>query len=123
MRPFRPLGHRGASRYGCLFTLLVFVAVLYYGVDLGAAYLRYWQMLDEMRSVARLAPNLDDATIQRRLHAKADALDLPPSAHRFVIRRTSQPRRIQVSTSWTETVTLPFTTYTLRLNPVARAPL
>jgi hypothetical protein len=119
----RRLGRRGASRTGCLVTALVVVAVLYYGLDIGGVYLRYWQMLEEMQSVARLAPNLDDATIQRRLDAKADALDLPPPAHRFMIRRTSQPRRIHISTSWTETVTLPFTTYTLRLNPVARAPL
>jgi hypothetical protein len=119
----RRLGRRGASPYGCLIAALVVVGVLYYGLEVGAVYLRYWQILDEMRSVARLATNMDDATIQRRLNAKADALELPTQAHRFTIRRTSQPRRIQISTSWTETVALPFTTYTLRLNPVARAPL
>ena len=121
--PLRPLGQRGASRYGCLITILLVVVASYYGVDIGGVYLRYWQMLDEMRSVARLAPNLDDDTIQRRLHAKAEALDLPAQAHRFAIRRSSRPRGIQISTSYAETVTLPFTTYTIRLNPVARAPL
>jgi hypothetical protein len=119
----RRLGRRGASRYGCLIGALAVVAVLYYGVEVGAVYLRYWQMLDEMRSVARLASNLDDASIQRRLSAKADALELPRQANRFIIRRTSRPRQISISTSWTETVKLPLTTYTLRLSPVARAPL
>lgn len=118
-----PLGRRGASRYGCLVGILLFVAVLYYGVDIGAVYLRYWQMLAEMKSVARFATRLDDATMQRRLHTKAEALDLPTEAHRFTIRRSARPREIRISTSYTETVTLPFTTYTIRLAPQARAPL
>jgi hypothetical protein len=121
--PVRRLGRNGASRTGCLISALVVVAVLYYGLEVGGVYLRYWQMLDEMRSVARLASNLDDASIQRRLNARADALKLPAQAHRFTIRRTSQPRRIQISTSWTEPVALLFATYTLHLTPVARAPL
>ncbi|OGU14105.1 MAG: hypothetical protein A3K13_05445 [Gemmatimonadetes bacterium RIFCSPLOWO2_12_FULL_68_9] len=121
--PIRRLGRRGASRYGCLVGILLFVAALYYGVEMGAVYLRYWQMLDEMRSVTRLAPSLDDATIRRRLHAKAEELDLPTPAHRFIIRRSARPREIRVSTSYTETLTLPFTTYTIRLTPTARAPL
>jgi len=121
--PLRRLGRRGASRYGCLAAALVLVAVLYYGVDVGAVYLRYWQMLDEMQSVARLARSLDDASIQQRLHAKAVALDLPTPAHRFTVRRSSRPREIRISSSYAETIRLPFTTYTLRLNPVARAPL
>lgn len=121
--PRRWLGQRGATRYGCLVGILCVVAALYYGVDLGAVYLRYWQMLDEMRSLARLSGNLDDATIQRRLHDKAEALDLPVEGHRFRIRRFARPREITITTSYSETVALPFTTYTLRLNPEARAPL
>lgn len=121
--PLGRLGRHGRTRYGCLVGILVVVAALYYGIDIGGVYLRYWQMLDEMRSVARLAPSLNDATIRRRLYAKAEALDLPRSAHRFIIRRRAQPREIRISTSYTETLTLPFTTYTIRLNPTARAPL
>lgn len=113
----------GKSRLGCLAAVLVAVAVLYYGVDVGAVYLRRWQMVLEMRSVARLAPSLDDATIRRRLHAKAEALDLPLSAHKFNIRRLSRPREIRITTSYEEAVDLPFVRYTLKFKPEARAPL
>ncbi len=122
-RPRLGLGRRGASRYGCLIGVLVFVAALYYGVDVGGVYLRYWQLLDEMKSAARFARTLDDAMIQRRLQDKADALDLPAPAHRFIIRRFARPREIRITTSYSEVVQLPFATYEFRLHPEARAPL
>ncbi|MBI2071509.1 MAG: hypothetical protein HYT81_00485 [Gemmatimonadetes bacterium] len=121
--PLPGLGRWGKSRYGCLVGILLFVAAWYYGIDVGAVYLRYWRMREEMRSVARFANRLDDATMQRRLHAKAEELDLPTQAHRFTIRRSARPREIRISTSYTEVVALPFARYTIRLNPVARAPL
>ncbi|HXV86458.1 MAG TPA: hypothetical protein VD793_07150 [Gemmatimonadales bacterium] len=117
------LGRRGASRVGCLISLVVAGAVVYYGMDVVRVYFRYWQMRDEMRSVARLAPSLDDATILRRLRAKADALALPQSARRFTIRRLARPREIRITTSYNETVVLPFYQYTFQFKPEARAPL
>lgn len=113
----------GKSRVGCLASVLVAAVVVYYGVDVGAVYLRHWQLVQEMKSLARLAPGLDDATIRRRLHAKADALDLPPSARQVTVRRFSRPREIRISTSYEATVNLPFTQYTFRFRPEARAPL
>ncbi len=117
------LGQAGKSRYGCLVGLLVLAAVLYYGSDVGAVYIRYFQLRDEMGQAARLARTLDDAAIQSRLHAKAEELDLPAQAHRFTIRRFARPRQIRISTSYAETVQLPFTSYTIRLSPEVRAPL
>lgn len=122
-RPTGGLGRRGASRYGCLTAVLVFAVALYYGVDVGGVYFRYWQLLTEMRSTARVARNVDDASIQRRLYDKAEQLELPTPAHRFIIRRFSNPREIRISTSYSEIVQLPFTTYEFRLHPEARAPL
>src|SRR2546422_8677273 len=61
----RALGRRGASSTGCLISLLVFVALLYYGVNIGEVYFRYYRLLDEMQSQARLAAALDDGTICR----------------------------------------------------------
>jgi hypothetical protein len=114
---------RGASRFGCLLGLLAAAVVLYYGMGFVGAYFRYWQMRDEMRSVARLAPSLDDATILRRLRAKAEALDLPPSAQRFTIRRLARPREIRISMSYDQTVALPFKPVTMHFSPAVRAPL
>jgi hypothetical protein len=116
-------GRRGASRAGCLLALLLVAVVVYYGVEVGGVYLKYWQLVDEMRTQARFAANLDDTTIRSRLQAKAEELDLPASARRFVIRRRARPPEIQISTSYEVTVSLPFTLYTLRFRPEARAPL
>ena len=40
---------RGGSSLGCLLSLLIFVAALYYGVHIGEVYLRYYRLLDAMR--------------------------------------------------------------------------
>ncbi len=117
------LGQAGKSRYGCLVGILLFAAALYYGADFGAVYLRYFQLRNEMNQAARLGRTLDDATIQLRLHARIDSLDLPAQAHRFTIRRYSRPREIRIAAAYTETVDLPFTTIAIRLHPEARAPL
>ncbi len=104
-------------------TLLALAAGLYYGVEVGGVYFTYWQLVDEMRSQARFAPNLDDGTILRRLQAKADELALPPEAHRFQIRRRARPPEIRISTAYEVTVQLPFTRYTIRFHPEVSAPL
>ena len=119
----RAPGERGAGRLGCLFSVLVFATLLYYGVGIGGVYVRYWQLADRMDFLATLAPSLDDATIQRRLVQKADDLGLPPAARRFTIRRYDHPPEIRIATSYNETVDLPFTTYTIHLHHEARAAL
>ena len=93
----------------------------YYGSGAVTAYFRYWQLLDEMKSQARLAPGLDDQVIRRRLVSKAQELELPTEATRFVIRRLSRPREIVISTSWQDTIDLPFYNWVLTLRPQARA--
>jgi hypothetical protein len=117
------LGRLGSSRRGCLFAVLLCAVVLYYGVNVVGVYLRYWQLRDEMHSAATLAPSLDDETIQRRLVTAVDDLRLPAEARRFVIRRRERPREISISTSYSETIDLPFTRYTFHFHPEARAPL
>lgn len=116
-------GRAGRVKIGCLLTLVVAAAAAYYSMDGIRVYFRYWQLKDEMRSVARLAPGLDDATIHRRLRAKAETLDLPSSAHRFTIRRLARPREIRITTSYDDTVKLPFYQHTFHFKPEVRAPL
>lgn len=119
-----PGGHvrnrSGKSRLGTLVGLLILAAALYYGVPLGGVYIQRWRMVQEIKSVARLAPSLDDATIRRRLHAKAEELDLPLSAHKFTIRRLSRPREIRIGTSWEQPVDLPFVRYIFKFRPEVR---
>ena len=59
------VNRRGTSSLGCLVTLLLFVAALYYGVNIGEVFFRYYRLLDEMQTQAQLAPSLDDGTIRR----------------------------------------------------------
>ena len=114
---------RGASTTGCLLWLLLFVAALYYGVHIGEVYYRSWQIAEEMKSQARLAPSLTDPVILRRLVTKADELGLPAEASQFRIVRTPRPRAIRIETRYSETVQLPFFTHTFTFTPRAEAPL
>jgi len=114
---------RGSSRLGCLVSLALFVGALYYGIHIGEVYVRYYQLVEEMRSAARLAPSLDDGVIRRRLADKVDELDLPTEAHRFRIQRTARPRSIIIETAYQETLKLPFFTHTFSFRPRAEASL
>lgn len=110
---------RGAGRLGCLVSLALFAGALYYGVHIGQVYLRYYQLLDAMRSQARLAPSLSNEVIDRRLTAVADSL-LPGKIRHFRIRRG---QRITIQAKYTETVDLPFFKRTFVLRPRAEEPL
>jgi hypothetical protein len=114
---------RGTSTSGCLVSLVLFIAMVYYGVHLGKPWLTYYQLVDEMRVSARLAPTLSDAVIRRRLEQKVDELNLPPEARKFVITRSGNPRKITISTQYSETVTVPLLTHTFVYTPTTEEPL
>ena len=115
---------RGASSTGCLVSLLIFVAVLYYGVNIGEVFFRYYRLLDEMQSQTRVAAALDDGTIRRRIQAAVQEIGLPDSAgDRIVISRTAAPRQISITTTYSETVHLPLFTHTFNFSPRATQPL
>ncbi|HEX9729784.1 MAG TPA: hypothetical protein VGA37_14900 [Gemmatimonadales bacterium] len=107
-------------RTGCLFGLLVVAAVAYWGADIGSKQIRYVRMRDSMKEQARFATNLDDAVIRRRLRATAESLNLPVEAQRITIRRRSRPREVVISTSWQDTLSLPFYQYILPRSPEVR---
>jgi hypothetical protein len=111
---------RGGSTLGCLVSLVLFVAALYYGVHIGEVYLRYYRLLDAMRFQAQIAPTIrDNAVIDRRLTAAADSI--LGKTPRFRIERN--PRRITIQTEYSERVELPFFKHTFMLRPRAEAPL
>lgn len=114
---------RGASSMGCLVSLLVFVAVLYYGVNIGEVYFRYYRLLDEMRTQAQLAAALDDGTIRRRIQAAAQDIGLPDAAQGVKIVRRAVPREIVIETEYSETVDLPLFHHTFNFHPRATQPL
>jgi hypothetical protein len=118
-----PLGRRGATSMGCLVSLLLFVAALYYGVNIGELYFRYYRLLDEMQSQAQLAPSLDDETIRRRVQAAAQDIGLPPEAQQVRIARRSSPREIVIEAQYSESVDLPFFNHSFTFHPKATQPL
>ena len=114
---------RGASSTGCLLSLLLFTATLYYAVNIGELFFRYYRLLDEVESQVRVAAALDNGTIQRRIAATVDDLGLPDSAARITIRRSASPREITIETAYSESVDLPFFTRTFNFHPKATQPL
>src|SRR5207245_7165640 len=95
VRPVPRLARRGgASSTGCLVSLLFLVGALYYGVNIGELFFRYYRLLDEMQTQAQLAPSLDDGTIRRRIQAAAPDIGLPAGAPQIRTARRASPRTI-----------------------------
>jgi hypothetical protein len=107
---------RGASTLGCLFSLLVVVAVIYFGVNIGAPYFRYYRFRDAMQQEARFADRKTDAQILMTLRLKADSLALPARAHTINVQRS--PSRVVIWTEYAETVDFPFVTRDIAFRPV-----
>ena len=118
----RQNSRRGAGGLGCLLSLILFGGALYYGINIGQVYLRYYQILDAMRTQARLAPSLQDDVIDRRLTQEADSV-LPGGPPKFTITRGGQPNRITIETEYTDAVNLPLFKHTFVLRPKAEEPL
>lgn len=108
---------RGVSTLGCLFSALIAAVILYYAVDVGRVYWRYYKLKDEMTTSARFAANNSDEEIKHQLAAVARDLELPNEAQRFVIRRTQEPRTVNIRTEYRVTIELPFHHRILTLKP------
>ena len=111
---------RGASTTGCLVSLLILVAMLYYGVNIGEVYLRYYRLLDAMQTQARVAAALDNGTIHRRVQDAIEEIGLPDEAtDQLTITRTPSPREITIETEYDESVHLPLFDHTFHFHPKA----
>ena len=103
-------GRRGASKFGCLLSLALFVGALTYGVRVGKMYWRYYELVDDIKSSARFAQMQSDDAIRRNLNQRIDELAIPAEAkRRLLVRRTnSPPFRILIRTQYQERLDLPF---------------
>jgi hypothetical protein len=113
-------GRSGRSNFGCLLTLLVFVAGLYYGIPFAEVYFRYYRLLDAMRFQASLARSVDDQTIIRSLTATADSL--LGKTPRFIITHRGNPVRTIIQTEYSELVERPFLKRAVKLRPRVEDP-
>lgn len=105
----------GRSNFGCLLSLLLIVTAIYFGVNVGEPYLRYYRFLDAMKQEARFSARFTDEDIQHRLAALADSLGLPEAAGRVRVRRTSN--RISISSTYYERVEMPLIVRDILFSP------
>jgi hypothetical protein len=81
------VNRRGAGKIGCLFTLLIVAAVLYFGVNAFEKYYAYLQFKDAMSQEIRFRSFLPDDRIKDNLRTIADSLGLPEDAGIVTVRR------------------------------------
>ena len=107
----------GRSNFGCLLALLLLATAVYFAVNVGEPYMRYYRYLDGMKQEARFSVRFTDEEIQRHLSALADSLGLPEAAGRVRVRRES--KRISLSTSYYERVEMPLIVRDILFSPQA----
>ena len=115
----------GKSGIGCLGSIVLIVAVIYFGGRFIPPFIAYEQFRDEMKSNARFATTLPDSTIRMHLLAQVDTLGLPPEARKILIRRRpGRPPTITISTDYYAKVNVPiFGIKLLHFKPTAEEPL
>ena len=97
----------GRASLGCLLALLLLTVALYFGVNVGEVYWRFYRYQDAMQQEARFAHLRTDQAISRRLASVAEALGLPDAARQVEVRREEPSRRIYISAGYLERVELP----------------
>jgi hypothetical protein len=112
---------RGTSSLGCLFSLLIVAVVIYFGVNVGEAYWRFYQFQDDMRQEVRFSAHSTDASIVARLTAAADSLQLPDAASDITVNRVD--KTITVEAEYSENVELPMYVRAIHFHPRAEGPL
>lgn len=100
------VARKGASTLGCLIPLLILAVIIYFAIDFGTAYFRYYQFKDAMRQEARFSYERTDEQITKHLVALADTLELPVGANLITILRS--PSSVSISSDYDEVITLPF---------------
>ena len=107
----------GVGSLGCLVTLLILAAIVYFGVNAGEVYFRFYQFQDAMRQEVRFAAHNSDAQILRRLRVQADSLGLPEAAGLVTLQRDG--RHIELESDYYEHVELPLMVKEVHFNPHA----
>ena len=94
----------GRTNFGCLFSVLLAVTAVYFAVNVGEPYVRYYRFLDG----SGYSPICEVWT---------DSLGLPEAAGRIRVRRASN--RISLSTSYYERVEMPLIVRDILFSPQA----
>ena len=101
--------------------MLIAVAAVYFGVNVGRAYWRFYQYQDDMRQEVRFARQRTNEQILTHLRASADSLELPEGAANIAIRRTQSS--ISIESDYYEIVEFPMYVREIHFNPKAEGPI
>ena len=113
----RAPGRRGAGKIGCLLTLLIVAAVLYFGVNAFEKYYAYLQFKDAMAQEIRFRSFLPDERIKANLRAIADSLGLPEDAG--IVTVTRNRGLMTIESHYEELIELPGYTKEVHFEPKA----
>jgi hypothetical protein len=97
--------------------MVVVVAIVYFGVNVGRVYWRFYEYQDDMRQEVHFASQHTNDQIIASLRASADSLQLPEGAGKISIRRNA--KGISVEADYYENVELPMYVKELHFNPHA----
>jgi hypothetical protein len=96
---------RGATKLGCLVSLLFVAALGYFGFPAGEKYSRFFQYQDAMAQEVRFHAQSTIPEIRDRLRLVADSLDLPGDAGIVLVKKNG--KQITIEAHYDETFDLP----------------
>jgi hypothetical protein len=108
---------QGITSLGCLVSLLLLAAVVYFGLNIGEHYFNFYQYQDAMRQEVKFAQHNSDALILRHLRERADSLGLPEAAGEVTLQRDG--RHIEMESEYYVHIELPLMVREVRFNPHA----
>jgi hypothetical protein len=111
----------GGTRLGCLLTMAVVGALIYYGTSIGQMYMRFYRFEDAFKQEVKFAGHHTDTEIKDHLRSLADTLELPADAHVVFVKR--KPDHILLWNEYYYHVELPFYSRDFYFNPHAEGDL
>lgn len=102
------VNERGGSRIKVLIFVALVVGVIYYAADIVPIFYRYWRFSEQMETEARLAQGMSAEYVRVRIIEEVERIGIPEEAERrLVVQQLSNPPRIQINTTYSESVDLP----------------
>lgn len=108
---------RGAITLGCLVTLLLIAAALYFGIPAAESYKKYLAYKDIMAQEVRFHAKVPDVQIKAHLAVVADSLGLPEDAGKVTVTRKNG--RLTIAAEYEQPFQLPGTVKYVVLRPSA----
>jgi hypothetical protein len=117
----RHRGQRGEGQIGCVFGLIVLIAVSYIAFKMIPVKVRAADLRQEITDVARSAGAYKEPEIRKRIMAKAEELGLPLETRDLEIIRKSE--RVYIEANYVVPVEFPGYTYQWKFKHVVDNPV